>query len=205
MTPRSASARTVVLLAIVLDVPVLARIVRALTPEPRTEVLDVDGVPVELVLPSGEGQWPAFHFVNGAHPERRQEPIVRRVTHGLARAGFVVALPDLPGLGEGELTPRTFQGARAVSQMLVDRPAELRRPPDGVPDVLDGGHRNDLGHASLVELRVDVVDDGTHRVDRPVRRSRNVQDADAGTAGSPASAIATSSSEYAWSSSFPAA
>lgn len=122
MTPRFAWARTLVLLAIVLDVPVLAHVVRALTTEPRTETLDVDGVPTELVLPAGKGRWPAFHFVNGAHPERRQEPIVRRVTHGLARAGFVVALPDLPGLGEGELTPRTFEGARAVTQMLVDRP-----------------------------------------------------------------------------------
>jgi acetyl esterase/lipase len=122
MTPRSAWVRTFVLLAIVLDVPLLARIVRALTPEPRELVLDIDGVPTVLVLPPGEGSWPAFHFVNGAHPERRQEPIVRRVTHGLARAGFVVALPDLPGLGEGELTPHTFDAARAVTQMLVERP-----------------------------------------------------------------------------------
>ena len=122
MTPRSAWARTFVLLAIVLDVPVLARIVRALTPEPHVETMELDGVPIELVLPAGSGQWPAFHFVNGAHPERRQEPIVQRVTRGLARAGFVVALPDLPGLGDGELTPHTFDAARAVTQMLVDRP-----------------------------------------------------------------------------------
>jgi acetyl esterase/lipase len=122
MSPRSAWARTFVLLTIVLDVPLLARLVRRLTPEPRVELLDIDGVPTELVLPAGDGRWPAFHFVNGAHPERRQEPIVRRVTHGLARAGFVVALPDLPGLGEGELTPHTFESACAVTQMLVDRP-----------------------------------------------------------------------------------
>jgi acetyl esterase/lipase len=122
MIPRSSWARTFVLLAVVLDVPVLARIVRALTPEPRVETLEVDGIPTELVLPARAGNWPAFHFVNGAHPERRQEPIVRRVTHGLARAGFVVALPDLPGLGEGELTPHTFDAARAVTQMLVEHP-----------------------------------------------------------------------------------
>jgi pimeloyl-ACP methyl ester carboxylesterase len=122
MTPRSAWARTFVLLAIVLDVPVLARIVRTLTPEPRVETMELDGVPIELVLPAGDGEWPAFHFVNGAHPERRQEPIVQRVTHGLARAGFVVALPDLPGLGDGELTPRTFDAARAVTQMVANRP-----------------------------------------------------------------------------------
>jgi acetyl esterase/lipase len=122
MAPRSATARTLVLLAVVLDVPLVARLVQRLTPAPRVEMLDINGVPTELVLPAGEGHWPAFHFVNGAHPERRQEPIVRRVTHGLARAGFVVALPDLPGLGEGELTPRTFDAARAVTQMLVERP-----------------------------------------------------------------------------------
>lgn len=125
MTPRRAWSRTLVLLAIVLDVPVLARVVRAITPEPRVEVLEVDGVPTEIVVPAGDGRWPAFHFVNGAHPERRQEPIVQRVTHGLARAGFVVALPDLPGLGEGELAPHTFDAARAVTKLLSER-ADVR-------------------------------------------------------------------------------
>ena len=126
MTPRSAWARTFVLLAVVLDVPLLGRLVRALTPDPRVESLVVDGTPVELVLPAGRGPWPAFHFVNGAHPERRQEPIVQRVTHGLARAGYVVALPDLPGLGDGELTPTTFDAARSVTEMLAQRP-EVRQ------------------------------------------------------------------------------
>jgi hypothetical protein len=44
MTPRSAWARTLVLLAIVLDVPVLARLVRVLTHEPRAEEIEVDGM-----------------------------------------------------------------------------------------------------------------------------------------------------------------
>src|SRR5262245_31769422 len=122
MTPRSPWARTLVLLALVLDVPVLARIVRAVTPAPRVESLDLGGTPLEIVAPAGQGPWPAFHFVNGAHPERRREPIVQRVTHGLARAGFVVAIPDLPGLGEGELTPRTFDAAREVTELLAARP-----------------------------------------------------------------------------------
>ena len=122
MNPRSASARTLVLLAVVLDVPVLARVVRMLTSEPLAEELEIDGIPVEVFVPGGTGPWPAFHFVNGAHPERRQEPIVQRVALGLARAGFVVALPDLPGLGKGELTPHTFDGARAVTLLLADRP-----------------------------------------------------------------------------------
>jgi acetyl esterase/lipase len=122
MRRRFASARTLVLLAIVLDVPVLARVVRLLTREPHVTEIDIDGIPVEVFVPGGSGPWPAFHFVNGAHPERRQEPIVQRVALGLARAGFVVALPDLPGLGDGELTPRTFDGARAVTLELAGRP-----------------------------------------------------------------------------------
>jgi len=125
MTPRSAWARTVVLLAIVLEVPLLARAVCRLTGEPRVESIEIDGVPVELVVPGGRGPWPAFHFVTGAHPERRQEPVVQRVSRGLARAGFVVVVPDLPGLGEGELTPRTFDAARAVTEAVSGR-ADVR-------------------------------------------------------------------------------
>jgi len=121
MTPRSAWGRTFVLLAVVLDVPVLARLVRRLTPDPRVETLELGGTPLEIVVPRGDGPWPAFHFVNGAHPDRRREPIVQRVTHGLARAGFVVALPDLPGLGDGELTPRTLEAARDVTELLANR------------------------------------------------------------------------------------
>ena len=122
MTPRSAWARTVVLLAIVLEVPLLARVVCRLTSEPRVESIEIDGVPVELCVPGGRGPWPAFHFVTGAHPERRQEPVVQRVARGLARAGFVVVVPDLPGLGEGELTPRTFEAACAVTEAVSRRP-----------------------------------------------------------------------------------
>lgn len=121
MTPRSAWARTFVLLAVVLDVPVLARLVRALTPAPRLESFTLGETPLEIVVPRGDGPWPAFHFVNGAHPERRREPIVQRVTHGLARAGFLVAVPDLPGLGDGELTPQTLRAALDVTELVTGR------------------------------------------------------------------------------------
>lgn len=113
------------LLAIVLEVPLLANVVRRLTPDPHVESIVVDGVPVELVVPSGQGPWPAFHFVTGAHPERRKEPVVQRVSAGLARAGFVVVVPDLPGLGDGELTARTFTAARDVTDAVSER-ADVR-------------------------------------------------------------------------------
>jgi acetyl esterase/lipase len=121
VTPRRAWTRTLVLLAIVLEVPLLARVVRRLTPEPSVESRVIDSVPVEIVVPGGIGPWPAFHFVTGAHPERRREPVVQRVSRGLARAGFVVVVPDLPGLGDGELTPLTFDAAHSITEAVSQR------------------------------------------------------------------------------------
>jgi pimeloyl-ACP methyl ester carboxylesterase len=94
----------------------------ALTPEPRIESLEVEGVPVEISSPSGRGPWPAFVFVTGAHPLRRKEPVVQRVARGLARAGYVAVLPDLPGLGSGELTERTIEAATSVIEAAAARP-----------------------------------------------------------------------------------
>jgi acetyl esterase/lipase len=109
-----ASGRVLIVLAAVLDLRVLGWLMKVLTREPRVENLDIDGVPVELVRPPGKGPWPGFVFVNGAHPLRRREPIVQRVARGLARAGFLVLVPDLPGLGEGTLTPRTLDATLRV-------------------------------------------------------------------------------------------
>lgn len=117
-----ARARSIVLLSIVLDVPVLGRAVRGLTREPLVETLEIDGVPVEIVRPARGGPRPAFLFVNGAHPLRREEPVVQRLSRGLARAGFLVIVPDLPGLGEGEITTRLPEALLAVTRHAVDLP-----------------------------------------------------------------------------------
>ncbi len=77
---------------------------------------------VEIVRPGGRGPWPAWVFVNGAHPLRRREPVVERLADGLARAGFVVVNPDLPGLGEGEITGRTLDAAIAVTEAATALP-----------------------------------------------------------------------------------
>ena len=114
--------RTLALLAVVLDVPLLGRGVRLMTPEPRAESLELDRVPVEVVRPGRGGPWPAFVFVTGAHPQRRNEPVVRRVSRGLARAGYLVLVPDLPGLGEGEIGVRTLEAAVAVTRGAIARP-----------------------------------------------------------------------------------
>jgi pimeloyl-ACP methyl ester carboxylesterase len=113
--------RTMAVLSLVLDLPILARLVRRVTPTPREESVEVGGVPVTIVRPGGDGPYPAIMFVTGAHPLRRKEPVVERVAHGLARAGYLVVLPDLPGLGLGELTCETVDAAVEIVNIAVER------------------------------------------------------------------------------------
>jgi acetyl esterase/lipase len=108
------AARVAILGSIVLDVPVLSHAARGVRPTHTMQTLSVAGVPVEVLRPGSPGPWPAFVFVNGAHPERRREPVVRRLTEGLARAGFIVIVPEPPGLGEGEIAPGTLEAVVEV-------------------------------------------------------------------------------------------
>lgn len=113
--------RALILLAVVLELPLLARLVRLLTGEPQVEQIVVEGVPVEVVKPARGGPWPAWLFVNGAHPLRRTEPVVTRLSRGLARAGYLVLVPDVPGLGEGAITTRTLDATAAVTAAAIQR------------------------------------------------------------------------------------
>lgn len=113
--------RAAVLLAVVLDPPGIGPAVRRLTGEPRLEQWEAYGVPVEVVRPRGSGPWPTWLFVNGAHPERRAEPVVQRLSRGLARAGYLVLVPDVPGLGEGTITARTLEATAAVTGAATRR------------------------------------------------------------------------------------
>jgi pimeloyl-ACP methyl ester carboxylesterase len=115
-------ARTMTVLSLVLDLPLLARLVRRVTPAPIEESTEVGGVPVTIVRPGRDGPHPAIMLVTGAHPLRRKEPVVERAAHGLARAGYLVVLPDLPGLGLGELTCETVDAAVAIINVAVERP-----------------------------------------------------------------------------------
>ena len=68
----------------------------------------VGGAPSTVARPGrGEGPWPAIVFVNGATRRGRHHPQVQRLARGLARAGFLVVVPDLPGLRLGAITPAT--------------------------------------------------------------------------------------------------
>jgi pimeloyl-ACP methyl ester carboxylesterase len=122
-----AQARAAVVISSVLEAPVLTRAVDAVSGEPRLEDSPVAGNPALVVWPAGDGPWPAVFVVNGTVPEGRKLPEVRRLAEGFARAGYLVVVPDLPGLTEDEITPDT-----------VDETAEVAREVSELPDAEDG-------------------------------------------------------------------
>jgi pimeloyl-ACP methyl ester carboxylesterase len=114
---------TVVVLAITERTPAVASVVRLLTDAPRIEEIVVARQPTTLVRPGeGHGPWPTVVFVNGATRAGRFHPKVRRLAQGLARAGFLVAVPDLPGLRLGEITPATTGALVRVTLAVAGRP-----------------------------------------------------------------------------------
>ncbi len=117
-----AQARAVVVISSVLDAPVLTPTVEAVSGEPRFEDAPVAGNPSLVVRPAGEGPWPAVFFVNGTIPEGRKLPEVRELAGGFARAGYLAVVPDLPGLTEDEITPRTVAETTQVARAVSERP-----------------------------------------------------------------------------------
>lgn len=117
-----AQARTVIVLSSVLETPVLASAAEGVTGEPRVENRRVAGVPTLVARPAGEGPWPVLVFGNGAVPPGRREPDVVRLARGLARAGYVVYVPDVSGLRDGEITGRTVAETVDVARAAAESP-----------------------------------------------------------------------------------
>lgn len=69
------------------------------------------GRPTTVIRPSTQPPWPAVLFANGATPDGRAHPGVRRLGLALAHSGYVVFIPDLPGIATGEMSPRTLAAA----------------------------------------------------------------------------------------------
>ena len=112
----------------VLDAPVLTPAAEAVSGEPGFEDVPVAGNPTLVARPAGEGPWPAIFLVNGTVREGRKLPEVRNLAEGFARAGYLVVVPDLPGMMEGEITPETARETVEVAREVSTR-----------PDVEDGG------------------------------------------------------------------
>jgi pimeloyl-ACP methyl ester carboxylesterase len=101
--------------------PFLRWVVAVLSKEPRVEETVVAGARSTVVRPGGGTRWPALVFVNGATREGRHHPQVQRLARGLARAGFLVIVPELPGLRLGEITPATTAATVRVAEATADR------------------------------------------------------------------------------------
>ena len=117
-----AQARAVVVISSVVDAPVLTPVSEAVSGEPSFSDETVAGNPALVARPAGDGPWPAVFFVNGTVPEGRKLPEARRLAEGLARAGYLVVLPDLPGLKEDRITPETVAETAEVARAIPDRP-----------------------------------------------------------------------------------
>src|SRR5918997_3068023 len=116
-----AQARAVVVISSVLDAPVLTPAAEAVSGEPGFEDFPVAGNPTLVARPAGEGPWPAIFLVNGTVREGRKLPEVRNLAEGFARAGYLVSVPDLPGLTEAEITPETARETVEVAREISGR------------------------------------------------------------------------------------
>ena len=133
-----AQARTVVVLSSVLETPALTPAVEGVTGEPRFVDTSVAGNPAFVVKPGGEGPWPALFFVNGVVTQGRKLPEVRQLAEGFARAGYLVVVPDLPGLRWGEIRPETVHETVEVARAVSERP-DARDGRVGLVGVSTGG------------------------------------------------------------------
>ncbi len=117
-----AQVRSAVVLSSVLEPPVLTPAVEAFTEEPYIEDTVFAGMPTFVAKPEGEGPWPALLFVNGTTPEGRTLPQVQNLARGLARAGYLVVVPDLPGLRSDEVTEETASSTLEAARSVADQP-----------------------------------------------------------------------------------
>src|SRR5919197_1250711 len=103
-----AQTAAVVVLATAIDTPVVGWLAREVTNAPRVEEVRIAGQQATLARPGTGKRWPAIVFVNGATERGHLHPDVQRLARGLARAGFLVVVPELPGLRRGQITLRTL-------------------------------------------------------------------------------------------------
>jgi pimeloyl-ACP methyl ester carboxylesterase len=117
-----AQVRAAVVISSVLEAPILTPAAEAVSGEPGFEDVSVAGNPALVARPAGEGPWPAVFVVNGTVRQGRKLPEVRNLAEGFARAGYIVVVPDLPGLTEDEITPETASETVDVAREVSERP-----------------------------------------------------------------------------------
>ena len=117
-----AQLRAAVALSALTRLPLLDGVVRRATAEPEVVDAPVGGVPALVVRPGRGRDAPALVLLNGVTKEGRQHPQVRGLALALARAGFLLCVPDPEGLARGPFARATLDGTAAVIEALASRP-----------------------------------------------------------------------------------
>ncbi len=113
--------------------------------------------PAVTVHPRTAPPWPAIMFVNGATPDGRAHAGVRRFAVSLARAGYIVFIPELPGVAAGELSLPTLAASVGCAVTAADS-AETLNGRIGLVGVSVGGTLALLTAASPeLSARISVV------------------------------------------------
>ena len=112
----AATVRAALVIATTGGVPGAVTLARVMTREPHLEEAEIGGLPATVASPAGLGPWPAVVVLNGATPLGNRHRAVGRLASSLARAGFLAVLPELPGLEEGEVGPRTAEATAVVAE-----------------------------------------------------------------------------------------
>ena len=119
---RSPRLQALTVIAATAGLPIVDAVLRALTRQPSIEETELHGVPATICRPAGSGPWPAAVLLNGATPLGNRHRAIQRLACGLARAGYLAVLPELPGLEEGEVDARTAEATVRVGLAVAARP-----------------------------------------------------------------------------------
>jgi acetyl esterase/lipase len=87
---------------------------------PTCEPVRIAGVDAVVARPE-HGPGPIVVYVNACTPRGVEQPVVRRLLGGFARAGFIAVAPELPRVKDGEITRETVDALVAVARAAGPR------------------------------------------------------------------------------------
>jgi pimeloyl-ACP methyl ester carboxylesterase len=119
-----AGARAFLVVAGALDAPAVSAAAAAVTAEQSSEETVSGVTPATLNSPGGEGDPAAIMLLNGATEQGRHHPRVIALAQALARAGYLVLVPDISGIGRGEVTA---EGVRSAVECSLELSSRARR------------------------------------------------------------------------------
>ena len=126
----------------------------AFTGAPARERLAVAGVELDRYRPAFLGGGQTLVLVHGVTPHGKDDPRAREAAALLARAGFEVLVPTVPGLTRGRLRQDDVAVVRATLAARPGPSVVLGVSVGAGPALLgkDGYHPSDAGYARWAEL-----------------------------------------------------